>query len=85
MVAEHIHEMRGIRREYLEQYFYEIGHYAGQGIFKGVNWEVVLGEEEEFHLGVMKLPLVKVTFRMEEKLYRQMIEKFNLHFSNMGG
>lgn len=85
-MGEHKLDIRGITRVNILEYFNQVdGAYQKDNLIYGDNWEIEIGQEQQYRIGALKLPLVELTFRMEEEDYQSMLKNFISRFSCMGG
>lgn len=85
-IQEHSLEMRGMPRRELAEYFLSIGgRRVEQGLYLGPNWEVNLSEEWVCTLGSLQIPATKVTFRIKEEDWPEIVRAFRFCFLSAGG
>lgn len=83
---EHVLEVRGIYRASLAEYFAkQEGVYIEGDVWRGNNWQIKIGKEEQLKIGALKIPMVKLTFYMDEATYETMHSDFMKKFACMGG
>lgn len=79
-------EMRGMPHRDLEEYFLSIGGRSdGKGTYIGPNWEVYLSDTWFCTLGSIQIPATRVTFRLDEEDWTEIIRAFRLRFLSAGG
>jgi len=85
-IEAHFLEMRGMPHRDLEEYFLAIGGVqVGRGLYLGSNWEVHLSDEWTCTLGSIQVPATKVTFRVDEEEWPEIVKAFRLRFLSAGG
>lgn len=83
---EYFLEMRGMPRQDLLEYFISIGgKWNEKGTFIGPNWEVDLSETWACKIGSIQVPATRLTFRVKEEEWAEIIKAFRLHFLSAGG
>ncbi|AET65918.1 protein of unknown function (DUF1952) [Desulfosporosinus orientis DSM 765] len=85
-IKEYSLEMRGMPHRALEEYFLSIGGKRdGDGMYFGPNWQVDLSDTWACPLGSIQIPATRVTFRVEEKDWPEIVRAFRLRFLSAGG
>lgn len=79
-------DMGGINRTDFISYFLKIGGQTeDQETYKGVYWEVVVGQENPAKLGPFSINRVLITFHVEENMFDEFMARFNMNFLRAGG
>lgn len=83
---EHSLEMRGMPHRDLEEYFLSIGgKQVGQGTYLTANWEVDLSDEWTCTMGSIQVSATRVTFRVHDEDWPEILKAFRFRFLSAGG
>jgi len=85
-IKEYSLEMRGMPHRDLEEYFLSSGgKWNGKKTYSGLNWEVDLSDSWSCTLGSIQIPATRVTFRVDEEDWPEVLKAFRLRFLSAGG
>jgi hypothetical protein len=79
-------EMRGVHLEEILSFFREKGwREIRPGVWQSDFGTVVTGRQKEIYLGSIRLPSVKLVFRLNDMYYDDFLSSFRSRFRKAGG